>query len=256
MDARPLILVTNDDGVLAPGLEALAEAARALGDVVVAAPERERSGSSHAITLHAHLRATALRERWYAVAGSPVDCVYLGSLKLCPRPPDLVLSGVNPGYNLGSDVFYSGTVGAAAEGFMRGASAIAFSVDRESDPRSVEPIVHRLAQRLLAAGERHLWNVNIPPGAGRSEDEILVTRLGRRNYQETVEERVDLMGKPYYWIGGPPQIGDHQPGEDTWAVQHGKISLTPLELDITARDLERTRRLLAGAPEREGSDTP
>ncbi len=247
MDARPLILVTNDDGILAPGLEALAQAAHALGDVVVAAPESERSGSSRAITLHAHLRAKPLRERWYAVAGSPVDCVYLGSLHLCPRVPDLVLSGINPGYNLGSDVFYSGTVGAAAEGFMRGASAMALSVDREADPRAVTPMVHRLAQRLLAASERHLWNVNIPPGAGRREDEVVVTRLGRRAYQETVEERLDLMGNPYYWIGGPPQVGDHQPGEDTWAIQHGKISLTPLELDITARDLDATRRVLAAA---------
>ncbi len=244
MTQRPLILVTNDDGVLAPGLAALADVAARLGDTVVVAPESERSGSSHAITLHAHLRATPLRERWYAVAGSPVDCVYLGSLHLCPRVPDLVLSGINPGYNLGTDVFYSGTVGAAAEGYLRGAKAMAVSTDRTVDPASIEAIIHRLAQRLLAADEHLLWNVNIPPGAGESDRDIEVTRLGHRAYKETVEERRDLMGRPYYWIGGPPEIGEHEPGEDTHAVQHGKIALTPLELDITARDLEKTRAIL------------
>ncbi len=245
MTRRPLILVTNDDGVLAPGIEVLAQAAANLGgEVVVCAPETERSGASHSITLHTHLRATPVRERWYAVTGSPVDCVYLGALQLCERVPDLVLSGVNPGYNLGTDVFYSGTVGAAAEGFLRGASAMAVSVEHDGEPSASLEIVHRLAHRILAADDHLLWNVNIPPGGARGESDLRVTRLGQRDYHDGVDTRHDRYGRPYYWIGGPPTEGEHAEGEDTWAILNGLVSVTPLELDITARDLTRTQRIL------------
>jgi len=238
--------VTNDDGILAPGIAALAEAVQDLGEIIVCAPETERSGSSHAITLHSHLRTDEVRPGWYRVNGTPVDCVYLGALHLCPRRPDLVVSGVNPGYNLGSDVFYSGTVGGAAEGFIRGASAIAVSVHARESPRVAIPIVRTLAQVLLTNSRRSLLNVNIPwlsRGDERPADTIAeglplrVTRLGARPYVEQVERRQDPRGQAYFWIGGPPRDAGEQEGEDTWAVLHGQVSVTPLVLDITAPDL-------------------
>lgn len=256
--SRPLILVTNDDGILAPGLAALAEAVGELGDVLVCAPETERSGSSHAITLHSHLRVDEIRPGWFRVNGTPVDCVYLAALHLCPRRPDLVVSGVNPGFNLGSDVFYSGTVGGAAEGYIRGASAIAVSVHARESPRVAIPVVRTLAQVLLGQARRSLLNVNIPwlskdaPAPERAPETLAdglplhVTRLGARPYVEQVERRQDPRGQAYFWIGGPPHDTDEHPGEDTWVVKQGQISVTPLVLDITAPDLGPWQQLFAG----------
>jgi 5'-nucleotidase len=241
---KPLILATNDDGVAAPGLRVLVEAVAGLGDVVVCAPAEERSGSSHAITFHTHLRAEPVRESWWRVSGTPVDCVYLAMHHLCGRFPDLVVSGVNHGYNLGSDVFYSGTVGAAAEAYLRGVSAIAVSAERGADPAYAMGVVRRLAQAILAAGRPHLLNVNAPP-PGPGEPVVEVTRLGARKYVDSVESRTDPQGRPYYWIGGPPTRGEDREGDDTFAVAHGRISVTPLEMDITAADLDAVRRMLA-----------
>lgn len=256
---RPLILVTNDDGILHAGIAALAEAMADVGDVIVCAPETERSGSGHAITLHSHLRVDEMRPAWHRVNGTPVDCVYIASLHLCPRRPDLVVSGVNPGYNLGSDVFYSGTVGGAAEGFVRGASAMAVSIHARESPRVAIPIVRTLARRLLAQPLRSLLNVNIPrlspddgPPGGADPLALaqglpfVVTRLGARPYAEQVDRRQDPRGQAYYWIGGPPRDAGENPGEDTWAVLHKKISVTPLVLDITAPDLAPWQSMLEG----------
>lgn len=253
---RPLILITNDDGILAPGLAALAEAAAPLGEVVVCAPETERSGSSHAITLHSHLRVDEVRPGWHRVNGTPVDCVYLASLHLCERRPALVLSGVNPGYNLGSDVFYSGTVGGAAEGYVRGASAMAVSIHARESPRVAIPVIRTLAKLLLEQPSLSLINVNIPwisreAPAPEGPPEVLaagcpiaVTRLGARPYVEQVERRHDPRGQAYFWIGGPPRDAGQHPGEDTWAVSQGMVSVTPLVLDITAPDLSPWQALL------------
>ncbi|MCY1053918.1 5'/3'-nucleotidase SurE [Nannocystis radixulma] len=257
--SRPLILVTNDDGILAPGILALAEAVAPLGDVVVCAPETERSGSSHAITLHSHLRVDEVRPGWHRVNGTPVDCVYLASLHLCERRPALVVSGVNPGYNLGSDVFYSGTVGGAAEGFIRGASAMAVSVHARESPRVAIPVVRTLARQLLAQPSLSLLNVNIPwishsapPPEGPPEVlaeglPIVITRLGARPYVEQVERRQDPRGMAYFWIGGPPRDAGEHEGEDTWAVKRGFVSVTPLVLDITAPDLSPWQAMFSGA---------
>ena len=256
--SRPLILVTNDDGVLAPGIAVVADAVRDLGDVLVCAPDTERSGSSHAITFHTHLRVHQLREGWWHVSGTPVDCVYLALLHLCPRPPALVISGVNVGFNLGTDVFYSGTVGAAAEGYMRGIMALAMSTDRSIDPAVCAPTVRALAASALEAPRPMLLNVNIPappPEDSATKEQgvraiyappIELTRLGKRVYKDAVEPRTDPMGRPYYWIGGPPESGDDREGHDTWAVKNGRVSVTPLEMDITAPDREACRDLLAG----------
>jgi len=257
---KPLILVTNDDGILAPGLAVLAEAAASVGDVVICAPDEERSGSSHAITLHTHLRAHRVRDGWWRVSGTPVDCVYLAVHHLCPTRPRVVVSGINAGYNLGGDVFYSGTLGAAAEGFLRGISSVAFSIDRGVDPRWVGPIAKRLIRALVNEPRLCLLNVNVPgieghAVVGESIEEqaaaipVEVTRLGMRVYQDTVETRTDLMGRPYYWIGGPPLLAEHKPGDDTHAVSHGRISVTPLDLNLGAADLEPTRDLLGRSHE-------
>ncbi|MEZ4430359.1 MAG: 5'/3'-nucleotidase SurE [Nannocystaceae bacterium] len=267
--ARPLILITNDDGVLSPGLEVLAEAMADLGDTVVCAPESERSGTGHAITLHSHLRARPVREGWWSVSGTPVDCVYLASLHLCARRPDLVISGINPGFNLGTDVFYSGTVGAAAEGFLRGSRGLAVSMHAHDPARIAVPAARSIARALLDAPEPALLNLNIPPVSGRGEAPlagpltlarplepalaelarsfpVMVTRLGHRPYEDVVEERRDPRGNPYYWIGGPPARADLREGEDTWAIAHGYVSVTPLVLDITAPELGPWRARIDG----------
>jgi 5'-nucleotidase len=252
--SRPLILVTNDDGVLASGIAAVVEAVEGLGEVLVCAPDTERSGSSHAITFHTHLRMSQTRDGWWHVSGTPVDCVYLALLHLCPRPPALVISGINAGYNLGTDVFYSGTVGAAAEAYMRGVVSLAMSTDRSVDPRVCIPVVRGLAQAALAATQPMLLNVNIPAPAPQDSvrgpqmvhaPPIELTCLGKRVYKDLVEPRTDPQGRAYYWIGGPPESGDGREGHDTWAVQRGRVSVTPLEMDITAPDVEACRNLLA-----------
>jgi 5'-nucleotidase len=240
--SRPLILVSNDDGIRARGLRVLAEVAAEFGDVVVCAPTEERSGSGHAITLRASLRSEAAPEfgpDWYAVSGTPVDCVYLAALHLCERLPDLVLAGINPGYNLGADVFYSGTVGAAREGLIRGSSGLAVSVEAGSPPELTLPYVRTLIPKLLeraAAGERHLLNLNVP--RGDAVKGLHVTRLGQRRYHDQVAKREDLMGRSYFWIGGPPAPFDETDDADIGTIAQGYASVTPLELDITAPELD------------------
>jgi len=258
----PLILVSNDDGVFAPGIEALVEAVSPLGDVIVVAPDTERSGSSHAITFHTHLRVGQVKKpqmNWWRVSGTPVDCVYVGLHHLCPTKPDLVVSGINAGYNLGTDVFYSGTVGAAAEARIQGIPAMAASANRGVPPRVAIPAVRRVATAMLAArdGDPSLININVPRPPGLTDEAteaeidaaaaalpLEVTRLGRRKYKNHVDARKDPMGRTYYWIGGPPLETDHAAGDDTYAVTHGIVAVTPLELDITGADPSVAQRLL------------
>ena len=240
--ARPLILVSNDDGIRAPGLRVLATVAAEFGHVIVSAPTEERSGYSHAITLRATLRSEPAPEfgpNWFAVSGTPVDCVYLAALHLCDRLPDLVLAGINPGYNLGNDVFYSGTVAAAREGVLRGSSGLAVSVEGGADPKCALPFIRQVVPKLLAAraaGERHLLNLNVPksPKAGQ----LAVVPLGQRRYQDRVEQREDLMGRDYFWIGGPPAPVEEGVRNDTGMAASGHAALTPLTLDTTAPSLE------------------
>jgi 5'-nucleotidase len=171
--------------------------------------------------------------------------VYLATFKLCERAPDLVLSGINRGYNLGDDTFYSGTVAGAREGFFRDASAMAVSVAGSGEATAAVPALHRVLPLLLAAhaaGERHLLNLNVPAdGAGAP---IRVAPLGRRRYADQVEQRLDLMNQPYYWIGGPPLQVDAREGGDTAVVARGEVALTPLSIDATADRGSWERRLL------------
>jgi len=238
--SRPLILVCNDDGVQAPGIARLSEALEQVGDVWIVAPDRERSAASHAITLDRPLRVANVRPQCFAVSGSPADAVYLALLRLLPDQPKLVVSGINNGFNLGTDVFYSGTVAAAAEGALRGVPSVAISVEWQESPDFswAAAFAAELARGVIARGlpPRTLLNVNV--GACRPHGWAW-TRLGRRIYRDQVEERTDLRGKTYYWIGGPAIATFDEPGTDCEAVQRGLASVTPLELDLTSRTFEK-----------------
>lgn len=238
------ILLTNDDGVRADGLAVLASRLSDLGTVYVVAPDRERSCTSHAFTLHEPLRVVQVAPRWHSVSGTPADCVYLGVLELCPRP-DLVISGINHGYNLGSDVFYSGTVAGAVEAALRGVPSIAISMGYRAgvDHRGAAQLCHALAHAVMRGGlpKHSLLNVNVPgpdhlkPDA--PTDTFMWTRLGQRTYREHVDSRTDPRGNTYYWIGGPAEQSVDDPGTDGYAVHRGVPSVTPLDLDLTHAEL-------------------
>ena len=234
---KPLVLITNDDGVLAPGIRAVAEALRGFAEVIVAAPDRERSAASHSISLDRPLRVDEIEPGIYAIDGTPVDCVYLALLHLVPRKPDLVVSGINNGFNLGSDVFYSGTVAGAVEGALRGVPALAISLERRRPQdfshaaEFAQAIAHEIVRRgPQALPDASLLSVNLPAGPIRG---YRVTFLGRRVYRDQVDVREDLRGRSYYWIGGPEEQADDLPGSDCSAVREGLASVTPLGLDLT-----------------------
>jgi len=245
-----LLLVTNDDGVHAPGLSALAEALTELGDVFVIAPDREQSAVGHALTLHRPLRVDRLGERRFAVNGTPSDCVNLGVLGLLPEPPVLVVSGINDGANLGDDVTYSGTVSAAMEGTLLGVSSIAVSLERPDEGFAEAARIARLvAARVLVEGlpPKAFLNVNVPRGMPKG---IRLTELGHRVYKERIVEQTDPRGRTYYWIGAGPPQWDTSDATDLAALHDGYASITPLHLDLThygalARMTEWPRALTA-----------
>lgn len=247
------ILVTNDDGVRAPGLLALAKVAAKFGDVKIVAPDRERSACGHAMTLHDPLRVRKVTLEGfdaYEVNGVPVDCVNVGLTEQWPDGCDLVLSGINPGPNLGFDVTYSGTVAGAMEGCINGIRSIAISVALfvSDAPPHFETAVRWLEANfgLLArvpSKPLTFLNVNVPSIAF---DELAGTRvvgMGKRVYEDRVERRSDPWGRPYYWQGGVVVMDPNQPGTDVEAVSSGFVSITPVSLDWTdhalAKDLEK-----------------
>ena len=230
----PKILVTNDDGVEAPGLKHLAQALRPLGEVIVVAPDREQSASGHALTLHRPLRMREVEEGVYAVDGTPTDCVNLAVLWLLRgSEPDMVVSGINAGLNLGDDVTYSGTVSATFEGVLLGLPSVAFSQDLRdgfSYQRSAS-LAADLVEKLLEADlpSDLLLNVNFPPSPPVG---VSFTRLGKRVYKQVVAEKMDPRGRRYFWIAGSPEWQDEE-GADHHAIQGGNVSITPLHLDLT-----------------------
>ncbi len=236
MSDRPLILLSNDDGVQAEGLRALREELERWAQVFVVAPETEQSASSHRITLAEPLRHRQLTPSIHAVDGTPADCVYvaLNLGGLLPRRPDLVVSGINHGLNLGMDVVYSGTVAAAREGALRGIRSVAISAERGADPIHAATLCTPMLQRLLESeaptGLPVLLSVNFPAERPKG---VRTTRLGRRDYEDVVEVRQDPRGRSYYWIGGPVSSHDSSDGADTTAVDQGYISVTPLSLELT-----------------------
>jgi 5'-nucleotidase len=232
-----LILVSNDDGVAASGIAALAKAVSHLGKVVVVAPDRERSAAGHSISLSVPLRAVEVMPDWFAVDGTPTDAVYLGIHHLLDKKPSLLVSGINHGANLGNDVTYSGTVSAAMEGTVFGVPSIAFSQIAMSklggDFSAQAKFVDKVARHVLDKGLPYdtLLNVNFPPKP--DAERYQWTTLGRRRYGEQVDARVDPRGKKYYWIGGDEMGHDDRPGSDCNAVADGYISVSPVHMDLT-----------------------
>lgn len=234
---RPTILVTNDDGITSPGIEALADSLAQLGTVWVVAPDRERTAVGHSVTLHKPLRLTSMRRRWFSVNGTPTDCVNLGVTQVLPTRPALVVSGVNRGVNLGDDVTYSGTVAAAMEGTILGLPSIAVSQDGAGTFRFA--VAAAYAQVVARAVLQHglppetLLNVNVPNRPRRSIKGLRVTRLSRRRFDNPIIEKIDPHGRPYYWIAGTRITWKRQADSDYAAVAAGYVSVTPLHLDMT-----------------------
>jgi 5'-nucleotidase len=230
-------LLTNDDGFDAPGLAALAGAVADLGRVVVVAPDRERSGAGHALTLGRPLRVRETGPAWFKVDGTPTDCVHLGVFNLTGgRAPDLVLSGINRGLNLGDDVTYSGTVAGALEGTLLHVPSLAVSAAADEgdkvDYGTAARVVAHLAVRILRDGlpDGVFLNVNVPAAPPRG---IRVTRQGTRSYRAAVVERLDPSGRPYYWIAGADATPACEPDGDHAAIAEGFVSVTPLHADLT-----------------------
>ncbi len=251
MTQRPLILLSNDDGVHAAGLNALRAALAPLGELWVVAPEAEQSGVGHAITLHRALRLRTLEDRVFSVDGTPTDCVYLALHKVLPRMPDLVVSGINHGGNLGDDVLYSGTVGAALEAAHHGLPAVAVSrVSAHSHPSDFDVAAAFAARVTAQVLEKRLdpgvvLNVNVPKRA-TLDSGFAVCSLGKHSWRPVVDERKDPRGKPYFWIGGPWAGHDDVPGTDCHAIHRGVISITPLRANLTdARSMDALAPLTA-----------
>ena len=236
----PLILVTNDDGIHAPGLHALADALSALGRVRVFAPDRERSAVSHGVSLHMPLRVKPYKEGWYMLDGTPADCVLLAVRALLGERPALVVSGINNGPNLGDDVTYSGTVAGAREAMLLGIPAIAMSMVSYG-PRYFETggeVALRLGRYVLEHGlpDETALNVNVPDLPFDELNGVAITRMGRRHYEDDVVRRTDPRGSDYYWIGGAATNHSPGPGTDLEAVIENKVSVTPLRRDATHHD--------------------
>ncbi len=271
---RPLVLLSNDDGVGSPGLRALREAMAEVADVVVLAPETEQSASSHALSLHRPLRLRTVEPGLFALDGTPADCVYVAlhaGARVLPRRPDLIVSGINHGMNLGQDAFYSGTVAAAREGALRGIPAVATSAHHAADLRETARLCVRIGTGLLAAVGGSLTprpafasaaavaapkttgvllNVNVPR---RWTGEVRATRIGARIYEELVDFRTDPRGREYLWLGGPGVRHERDPGTDTDAYDDGAASVTPLLLDLTQPDQQDLTATLVAAVNRPGT---
>ena len=240
------LLLSNDDGILALGLAALERAAASLGEVFVVAPDREQSATSHSLTMHHPLRPVQIAEHRWQVDGTPTDCVMLAIEALLPDRPDFVLSGANHGPNMGEDVLYSGTVAAAMEGLALGVPAIAFSfagsvlrADALLDDHvgTMEKVLRHLAG-LPAFPANTLFNVNIPPVPASELKGFRLTRLGRRAYSDSLMRMKDPWGRPIYWIGGGSvDWKDSAVDSDFQAISEGFVSITPLHLDLTHRDI-------------------
>ena len=232
-----LILVTNDDGVHAPGIRALASALKDLGRVVVAAPDRERSAASHSLTLHHPLRIDRVDEDRYAIDGTPTDCIHLAVHVILKEKPDLLVSGINRGANLGDDITYSGTVWGAMEGNLMGIPSFAISLV-EADSQDYGPasrfavMVCRWIRKFGLPGDTVL-NVNVPDDPDLDLDRYLITHQGRRRFAETVVEKKDPRSRSYFWIGGEPLPPEGGIETDVGAVGEGYISVTPLHADMT-----------------------
>lgn len=231
------ILVTNDDGIQADGIRALAEALAPLGEISIIAPDREQSASSHALTLHRPLRVRKIAERVMSVDGTPTDAVLLGVHGFLKKKPSLVVSGINHGPNMGSDVMYSGTVAAASEGTFLGIPSIAISLAiwGQAEFATAARVAQNLVRGLIRKGlpENTCLNVNVPALPYEKLKGVRITRLGKRVYRDVIVEKTDPRGKLYYWIGGEEPTWEHDEASDFTAVEQGYVSVTPLSFELT-----------------------
>jgi len=236
------ILIVNDDGIHAPGLRALTEVLRELGEIQVVAPLVEQSGVGHRITyLHPIMVKEIIEEGehyGWAVDGSPADCVKLGVLEFCDRPPDLIVSGINSGANVGINVLYSGTVAAAIEGAFFGITSIAVSLSQGTPPDYQAAAIRALHQirQILNTNPRKgsLWNINFPNTTPEGPRGVKFTSMAVRRRNDTIEKRIDPRGRPYYWSGLDPLKNHEQiPGTDVAEMLGGYVSITPLHFDLT-----------------------
>lgn len=246
------ILISNDDGFDSPGIQLLAKAVEDLGEVYVVAPHRERSTAGHSLTLHKPLRIHELGERRFSTSGTPADCIYLGIHHILKEKPGLILSGINRGANLGTDVFYSGTVAAAREGALMDVKSYAFSMvsAKPSSLGESESFRFEMAARMARKVILDTWetrfpphtllNVNIPNIPEEAIQGIEVARQGFRHYQAEVTEGMDPRGKKYFWVGGPYRGFEKSNTSDCHAVEEGKVSVTPLTIDCTHNDFYTT----------------
>lgn len=235
---RPLILVTNDDGIHSHGIRILAKHLRKLGDVYVVAPDQERSAASHSLTLHRPLRIEKISPYFYAVDGTPTDCINLGINAIMKEQPTLIVSGINRGPNLGDDVHYSGTVSAAVEGGIFEIPSIAMSLVTRTKFQ-FESAAHfgaKLAAKVLKKGlpKGVILNVNVPNLPKTRIKGFQYTILGNRNYSDIIVEKVDPRGRKYYWIGGDEVDSEELAGSDCTAVANGYVSVTPIRVNLTA----------------------
>ena len=236
------ILISNDDGFQAPGIVALHEALRSIADVEVVAPEHNNSAKSNALTLHSPLYVHTAANGFRYVNGTPADCVHIALTGLLGYRPDLVVSGINNGANMGDDTIYSGTVGAAMEGYLFGVPAIAFSqVDKgrgeiESAARKAREIVQQMEQQQLVGEAPWLLNINIPNMPFEALKPLRLCRLGRRHAAERVIEQESPRGEKMYWIGSAGAAKDDAEGTDFHATAQGHVAMTPLKVDLTDHD--------------------
>ncbi|WP_394750283.1 5'/3'-nucleotidase SurE [Spongiimicrobium salis] len=243
---KPLILLTNDDGITAPGLRALIRFMKEIGDVIVVAPDSPQSGMGHAITLDNALyskkvtvdqAAGALEE--YSCSGTPADCVKLGLQEILNRKPDICISGINHGSNSSINVIYSGTMSAAIEAGIEGIPAIGFSLcdyGWKADFEPAKPIVQKIVREALThkIPEGVVLNVNIPKLEGKPFKGIRICRQARANWKEEFDKRVNPMGKEYYWLTGTFELLDKGEDTDEWALAQGYVSVVPTQFDLTA----------------------
>lgn len=233
-----LILLTNDDGIHSEGLVLLANSLSEQYDVFAVAPERERTCVGHAITLHKPLRIKEIDRGMFATNGTPVDCVFLGVKAVLQKTPDLIISGINKGPNMGQDVNYSGTVAAAHEGAFRGIPSLAVSLNARRNFHFADAI--KVVQVIIEVVKENNFlestflNINVPNVPYSKMKGFMVTRLGKRIYNDKVIERTDPRGGKYYWIGGNGEQFELMEGSDFYAIEHGFVSITPLGLDVTS----------------------
>lgn len=247
------ILISNDDGYQAPGIRCLAQSLASIAEITVVAPERDRSGASNSLTLDFPLRPRQMENGFVCVDGTPTDCVHLAITGLLETEPDMVVSGINSGANLGDDVIYSGTVAAAVEGRFLGLPAIAISLAAQQPPYEFETaarvaleLVERLRRDPLPSDT--ILNVNVPNLPWEQLAGFEATRLGHRHKAEPVVRAEDPRGRAIYWVGPAGAEQDSGPGTDFHAVRNAKVSITPLHVDLTQyRALEKVASWIAGA---------